>query len=296
MSVSAVSKTCFDLGEGPHWDARHQKLYFVDAFVGDVCRLDTKTGSAEKVHFDGIVSFVIPYQDNDSDVILSVTKQVRKLNFKTGQSELLTTVAPETRERFNDAKCDARGRLWAGTLVEGEKMKGYLYKLDSSNNFQPIVDKITLTNGLTWSLDNQTLYYIDSGEKKIFVFDFNLEEGTTSNQRVLFDYNTDEGFENLGVPDGMTIDIEGKLWVCNYGGSCVLRLDPQTRSILQRVEMPAKNVTSCCFGGPHYDILYVTTASAGLTEEEKERHPKAGSVFAVTGLGTRGQPLNNFVA
>ncbi|KFM58049.1 Regucalcin, partial [Stegodyphus mimosarum] len=290
MEVRPVSQRLCDLGEGPHWDVNTQRLYYVDAFVGDVCRLDPATGVTESVHLDGITTFVIPYQSDPSNLLITVTKQVRKLNFATGEFKILGTVEPDKpKSRFNDGKCDAKGRLWTGSMILGEVGQGHLYKMDSSYNFIPFADNISLTNGITWSLNYDTMYYIDSEGKKIFVFDYDLGSGTASNQRVLFDYETKD-FENLGVPDGMTTDIEGKLWVACYGGGCILRLDPIKKSILQKVDIPVKRVTSLCFGGPHFDILYVTTASHESTEEEKKSQPLAGAVFAVTGHGTRGQP------
>jgi len=270
-----------------------QKLYHVDAFVGDVCRLDPNTGYTEVVHLNDLTTFAIPYKSDPNSILISVRKDVRNLNFRSGETEVLGTVEPGTAARFNDAKCDTRGRLWAGTVVANES-KGHLYRMDSEYKFISYAENIVLSNGLTWSLNNETMYFNDSEGKKILAFDFNLEEGTATNQRTLFDFN-DKEFENLGVPDGMTIDIQGKLWVCCYGGSCVLKLDPETKSILEKVDMPARKVTSCCFGGPHFDILYVTTGGGDLTDEEKARTPKAGAVFSISGHGTRGQPLNHYV-
>ncbi|GFS49633.1 regucalcin [Nephila pilipes] len=290
MSITAVSQRLSDLGEGPHWDVTTQKLYYIDAFVGDVCRLDPATGVTEVVHLDGITTFVIPYDSDSSKLLITLTRQVRKLNFTTGESELLTELPPETGSaRFNDGKCDAKGRAWTGTLVPNETEKGHLYRLDSGYVLTQVSDKITLSNGLAWSLDNRTLYFNDSEARKIYYFDYNLEDGSATNKRILINYNEDKEFETLGYPDGMTIDIEGKLWVACYAGGCILRIDPATKTILKKLEMPCTNVTSCCFGGPHFDILYVTTAKkAGVNE------PQAGAVFAVTGLGTRGQPPNHF--
>ncbi|XP_055944646.1 regucalcin-like [Argiope bruennichi] len=291
MSVTAVSQRLSDLGEGPHWDVSTQKLYYVDAFVGDVCRLDPATGVSEVVHLDGITTFVIPYRSDPSKLLITLTRQIRKLDFATGESQVLSELPAEPSEaRFNDGKCDANGRAWTGTLVPGQDEKGHLYRIDPEYALTRVSDKITLSNGLAWSLDNRTLYFIDSEARKIYYFDYNLQDGTATNKRILINYNERKEFDNLGVPDGMTIDIEGKLWVAHFGGACVLRIDPETTSILRKIDIPATNVTSCCFGGPHFDILYVTTAQkAGVTDQ-----PQAGAVFAVTGLGTRGNPPNNF--
>ncbi|KAG8182676.1 hypothetical protein JTE90_012912 [Oedothorax gibbosus] len=296
MNVTAVSERKSDLGEGPHWDPLIQKLYYVDAFVGDVCRLDPATGLTETVHLDGITTFVIPYRTDPSKLLITLTRQIRKLDFNTGESEVLTELTPaDGKDRFNDGKCDNRGRLWTGTLVPSEEEKGHLYRLDPNYTLTQVADKVTLSNGLAWSIDNRKFYYVDSEKKIIHSFDYNLEDGTASNQQVLVNYSERDEFKDLGVPDGMTIDIEGKLWVACYGGSCLLRLDPETRTILHKVDFPCKNVTSCCFGGPHLDILYVTTAKRELPEDEKDSEPLAGAVFAVTGHGTRGQPPVLFV-
>ncbi|GBN90871.1 hypothetical protein AVEN_270661-1 [Araneus ventricosus] len=113
MSVTAVSQRLSDLGEGPHWDVSTQKLYYVDAFVGDVCRLDPATGVTEAVHLDGIVTFVIPYKSDPSKLLITLTRQVRKLDFETGQSEVLAELPAEpSTARFNDGKCDSNGRAW----------------------------------------------------------------------------------------------------------------------------------------------------------------------------------------
>ncbi|XP_042905098.2 regucalcin [Parasteatoda tepidariorum] len=292
MSVTKVSDRLSDLGEGPHWDVNSQRLYHVDAFVGEVCRLDPVTGITESVDLDGIVTFVIPFRSDPSNLLITLTQEVRKLNFGTGESEVLTQLSHDNpKYRFNDGKCDTKGRLWTGTLIPGEADQGHLYKMDKTYNLQQVEDKITLSNGLAWSLNNDTLYYIDSEARKINVFDFNLHDGTATNRRILIDYNVDEDYKELGYPDGMTIDIEGKLWVANYAGGCVIRIDPETKTILRRFDIPAKNVTSCCFGGPHFDILYVTTAKSA---EDEGNYPDAGAVFAITAHGTRGQPPNHF--
>lgn len=296
MSVEVASKRLSNLGEGPHWDRLTQKLYYVDAFVGDICQLDTTTGETEAVTFDGTVTLVVPYQNQPHNLLITKGKEVRKLNWNTKESKVVSIVDPENpKTRFNDGKCDPRGRLWTGTLIEGQAEGGSLYSLDSSYKFTKFADKITVSNGLTWTLDYRTLFYIDSEARRIYEFDFDLEAGTASNQRVLVDYNVDDGYADLGVPDGMTIDIEGKLWVACFGGGCVIRVDPKTKKILQKVDIPATKTTSCCFGGPHYDILYVTTAWMGLSEEDRKDEPQAGAVFAVKNLPVRGQNAYDFI-
>ncbi|GBN14202.1 Regucalcin [Araneus ventricosus] len=261
-------------------------------FVPKAKRIFAALDSQQQQFRNGIVTFVIPYKSDPSKLLITLTRQVRKLDFETGQSEVLAELPAEpSTARFNDGKCDSNGRAWTGTLVPGENEKGHLYRIDPEYALTRVSDKFTLSNGLAWSLDNRTMYFIDSEARKIYYFDYNIRDGTASNKQILIDYSQRREFDSLGVPDGMTIDIEGKLWVAHFGGACVLRIDPETRSVLRKIDMPCTNVTSCCFGGPHFDILYVTTAQkAGVTDQ-----PQAGAVFAITGLGTRGQPPNNFV-
>ncbi|XP_071034792.1 regucalcin [Parasteatoda tepidariorum] len=292
MSVSRVSKKRFALGEGPHWDNRNQRLYFVDIDAGETCRLNPSTGETEiVVHSEGIISFAIPYQSDPSNLLISSTQEIKKLNFNAGNTEFLTKVNyNDPKFRINDGKCDAKGRLWTGTMITGVigtlHKEGHLLKMDNTYKMTQVLDGISISNGLAWTSNNDTMYYIDSDCRTIYAYDYNLEEGTASNRRILIDYNKEKGFEDLDLPDGMTIDTENKLWVCHYGGGCVLRIDPATKAILKRVDIPAKHVTSCCFGGPNLDILYVTTAAQ--TEEIRKNFPEAGAVFAVTDHGCRG--------
>ncbi|XP_015918150.3 regucalcin [Parasteatoda tepidariorum] len=293
MSVSRVSKKRFVLGEGPHWDNRSQRLYFVDIDAGETCRLNPSTGETEiVVHSEGIIGFAIPYQSDPSNLLISSTQEIKKLNFDTGYTEFLTKVNYKNPKfRFNDGKCDAKGRLWSGTMITGVvgtlHKEGHLFKMDNTYKMTQVDEGISLSNGLTWNCSNDTMYYIDSDCRTIYAYDFNLEEGVISNKRILIDCNKEKGFENIaGLPDGMTIDTENKIWVCFSGGGCVLRIDPTTKTILRRVDLPVVKVTSCCFGGPNLDILYVTTAAR--TEEVRKTNPEAGAIFAVTDHGCRG--------
>ena len=136
------------------------------------------------------------------------------------------------------------------------------------------------------------MYYIDSVPKLLSCFDYNEVTGEITNRRIAIDFNKQE--EAHGTPDGMTIDSEGKLWVAEFMGSCVCRWDPETGTMLRKVPLPAPLITSCCFGGPDYSTLYVTSASVGMTEEQLATFPQAGNIFAVTNLGVKGMPPHTF--
>ncbi len=131
------------------------------------------------------------------------------------------------------------------------------------------------------------MFYIDSPTRQVSCFDYDEETGAITNRHVVVDFKNDITHVHT-IPDGMTIDSEGKIWVAEFGGSCVCRWDPETGKLLQRVSIPAIKTTSCCFGGPDYDVLYVTSASIGMSDEELAASPDSGKIFQVTNLGVKG--------
>ena len=186
---------------------------------------------------------------------------------------------PEKRadNRFNDGKCDPAGRFWAGTLSYKESPEqGALYRLDKDLSAHRLVEKVTCSNGIVWSGDAKTMYYIDSPTMRVDAFDYDVETGSVSNRRTVISCEKGHGY-----PDGMAIDAEDKLWVAHWDGSAVRRWDPKTGKLLRSIELPATRITSCAFGGPKLDKLYVTSATTGLDEATRKRLPLAGGLFLV---------------
>lgn len=294
----------YRLGEGPHWDQASQKLYFVDIEDQKILRYDPATGVANfAVVGNGPVGFVIPVQGarnkfvagSATDVVL-VSWDGEKNVTKCAPQTLATAESNRAETRFNDAKADASGRLWAGTmglLKDGvfPPNVGSLYSLDADLTLKKHVTSVTISNGLAWNSDNDTLYYIDSPTYQIVAFNYNAQTGAISNKKTVFDLREN----NIsGFPDGMTIDTDGNLWVAVYGGSGVLQVNPKTGKLLRYVKINgANNITSVAFGGQNYDVLYVTSAREGLTEAELKEQPHAGYLFAIKGLGVRGSPPNS---
>jgi sugar lactone lactonase YvrE len=178
---------------------------------------------------------------------------------------------------MNDGSCDPAGRLFAGTVaISGAPGRGTLYRLGPALEPEVVLSPVTVSNGIDWSPDASLMYYIDSPTRAVDVFDYDITTGTPSRRRTLVAVG-----ENDGVPDGLTVDADGYVWVAFCGGWCVRRYAPDGQ--LERVvQQPVAAVTACAFGGPELNDLYVTTASEGLTAAEKFEQPMAGALFRVS--------------
>ncbi len=165
---------------------------------------------------------------------------------------------------------------------------GSLYRLDTDLSVHRVLGDVTVSNGLAWSFDRRTLYYIDSPTRVVSAFDYDDEAGTITGRRVAVTVP-----EELGSPDGMTIDSEGKLWVAHWGAGAVCRWDPDGGHLLEKIDVPAAHTTSCAFGGEDLGDLYITTARSGRSREDLEAQPLAGGLFRVR-PGARGVPAFEF--
>jgi sugar lactone lactonase YvrE len=187
--------------------------------------------------------------------------------------------------RFNDGKCDPAGRFWAGTMAVAENAAiGSLFCLFADGHVERKLTGVRISNGIVWSLDHRTLYYIDSPRRIVDAFDYDLDTGAIANRRTAIDVHPE-----MGYPDGATLDAEGMLWIAHFGGARVTRWNPRTGQHLGTIALPASNITSCAFGGPKLDRLYITSASIGL----KNREPQAGALFCVD-AGVGGIPACEF--
>jgi gluconolactonase len=199
--------------------------------------------------------------------------------------------------KFNDAKCDSSGRLWAGAHVmdplnfaKSEPL-GSLYTFDSKKQLKSQVDKIKIANGLAFNDKTKKMFYIDSLKGTVDQFDFDITTGSVSNRKVWF---TLQQLSIPGIPDGMTIDTDGNLWVAVFGGGRVLKVDgSKSETLLDIIDIPAEQVTSVAFGGKNLDELYVTTGAMEL-QGKKPAPPENGAIYKVTGTGSKGLPAVNF--
>ncbi|XP_047003096.1 regucalcin-like isoform X2 [Schistocerca americana] len=300
VTVEKITEPC-KLGEGPHWDADKKVLYFVDVRGNRVHKYDPLTRTLKSLTLEG-VHFIIPVKGKADKFVINMGRNVVLMTWDGESSEpaaleVIATVQDEdgSRDKINDAKVDAAGTLWAGTLgpiVNNEitPEKGILFNLAKDRSTKTHVTKISISNGFAWSPDNKTMYYIDSATGKIDAFDFDITESKIGNRRTVFNFK-ENGVE--GLPDGQTIDTDGNLWVACFGGKQVIQVDPRTGRLLRRVEIPALNVTSVAWGGAGLDELFVTTGSIGM--DRSDELPMAGCTFRVTGLGARGLPAHSVV-
>ncbi|XP_068246179.1 regucalcin-like [Palaemon carinicauda] len=299
------------LGEGPHWEENNQSLLFVDIISCELHRYFPASGRHQILHINDCgtgktVGFVVPLEDDPNLLVVGLGRSLAILEWSPNDADE-TTVDPKavlqtvdegsSTNRFNDGKCDPTGRLWAGTMgyetVPGQPdlHKGSLFSLDSKLSVSQCLQKISISNGLAWSHDAKTFYYIDSLEYSVDAFDYDKVTGNIGNRRKVLDYKS-SGFSK-DIPDGMCIDEDGNLWVANFYGKKVICIDPKTKKIIRSVEMPAQNMTSVCWGGPNYDILYATSSTTGTSPDDPDAK-YAGATFAITGLGTKGLRPKNF--
>jgi sugar lactone lactonase YvrE len=276
-----------DLGEAPSWDAEERLLIWVDITAGIAHRFDPITGRDETFEIGQPVGAAVPTASGR--LALAVRDGFRLLDPGSGRTDPLAEVeATDPPTLMNDGKCDREGRFWAGTKdAEGRRPLGSLYRLDADLRLERVLSGVTISNGLGWSPDGQSMYYIDSATYGVDVLDFDPGPGAVSNRRRLVKLPGP-----WGLPDGMTVDEEGFLWVAFWGGSTVRRLSPEG-DVTSVVELPVTHVTSCAFGGEDLADLYVTSGRAGLSAEQLRHQPAAGGLFRLR-PGVRGLPEHAF--
>ncbi|KAK2589271.1 hypothetical protein KPH14_007826 [Odynerus spinipes] len=275
-----------------------------DIFGQKLCRLDPASGSVTSTYIEnGPTGVAIPVQDeSDKFVAGSGTDFVlvtwdSGLNQAKAPTRVLATVDKNRNgTRWNDGKIDSSGRFWGGTMgpeTNGNAVpdQGTLYFIGSDFVPKVKISPVTISNGLAWNKEDNTFYYIDSPTRQVVAYDYDRLSENISNKRIVFDLAKNN---ITGVPDGMTIDTDGNLWIAVYSGSCVLNVNPHTRKLLRKIEMPVERVTSVTFGGSLLNILYVTTSKYGLSKTELKNQPQAGSLFAVEGLNVNGLLANSF--
>jgi sugar lactone lactonase YvrE/DNA-binding IclR family transcriptional regulator len=275
------------LAEGPLWSPREGRLYWVDILAPSIHRFDPLSGRNEERPLTRLVSAVA---ERRSGGLVALTQHgLETLDFGSGQlAPLVRPEADNPEHRFNDGKCDAAGRLWAGTMrLDASAADGSLYRIDGSLHAQRMDGGFTVSNGLDWSPDGRCLYFADSAAGHIYVYEFKPRTGTLGERRVLVALAPEDG-----RPDGLAVDSAGTIWVAIWDGWSVRRYAPDGR-LLEIVRLPVPRPTSLCFGGADLRTLFVTSARVRLPAHVLAEAPLSGSLFALP-VDTPGLPAHGF--
>lgn len=278
-----------ELGEGPVWDADQNRIIWVDIISGEIHSFYLSTHKHTTIQLHEMVGAVALRRTGG--LVAALQSGIYTVDEHSGQTTFIHNPEKHIQgNRFNDGKCDPQGRFWIGSMsIDESIVNGNLYRFDGNWQLFHFERHIGCSNGLAWSSDSKIMYYIDSPTRKVFAYDYEANLGTIFNKRVVITIPEGKGF-----PDGMTIDTEGMLWIALWGGWGIVRYNPHTGELLEKIAIPVEKVTSCTFGGPNLSDLYVTTASRDLTEEERKAQPLAGSLFVIKDLPYRGRPTDLF--
>lgn len=275
-----------EIAEGPLWDPFEQTLLWAECLAGVVHRLDPATGADVTYEVGQLVGSVS--WTRSGALVVAMRGGFALLDRGSTAPRLVAAVEGEGVETWmNDGACDRAGRFWAGTASRSRSTRSAaLYRLDPNHSAHQVVGGIGLSNGIGWSPDDRRLYHVDSAAQGVDVFDFDLETAGLRNRRRLVDVDP-----AVGIPDGLTVDVEGCIWLAVWGSSRVWRYTPTGR--LDRVvTAPVSQVTSCTFGGRDLDQLLITSAAEGLSVSQRRAQPYAGGLFradpGISGLPPQG--------
>ena len=267
------------LGEGPVWVEAEQALYWLDIKGRKIFRLDDK---GEVASWDTPVRVGAIAPRRSGGFIAGTEHGFAEIDLEAGRFDIVHDPEPGLPgNRFNDGKTDRRGRFWAGTMDDDEKRAtGSLYRLGADGSCRTVDSGYRVTNGPAFAPDGSIMYHADSALQLIYAFDLGAD-GEPGRRRLFMSFADGDGY-----PDGMTVDCDGCLWVAFWDGWCVRRLSPGAE-IMETIRMPVQRPTSCAFGGPKLDRLYVTSARIGLDADALAMQPCGGGLFLVH-TGARG--------
>lgn len=281
-------KTDAHLGEGPVWDEINQKLWWVDILS---CTLNCyNPDSKENRSFDVGEQIGATALRKRGGLLLALQSG---LAFFDEESASITPINNDFTlgegTRSNDGKCDPAGRFWVGTLdYDLKKGSGNLFCVDSDLQVKKKLDQLTIPNGMAWNSQNDTFFFIDTIARELYSYSYEKETGEISDQSLIYEFD-----EDLGYPDGMTIDADDKLWVALYAGRKVIQINPKNGHIEFEIRLPVPKPTSCTFGGEDLKTLFITTCREYMDEPNLEKAPLSGSLFSVD-LPFSGRPVDRF--
>ena len=269
MKIELLLDAKAALGEGPAWDEKTQTLYWVD-----ILQKKIYAGIELLAEVDEFIGCLAPCKNGH----LILGKRASFVDFDpvTSQQTVLASLSEPATNRVNDGKCDPAGRFIAGTMDMNEKAPtGSVYSFDGKST-RKLLSDVTISNGLAWSPDYKTFYYIDTPTREVKAFDYDVATGEIANPRTAI--RVPEAF---GWPDGMTSDTQGNLWIAFWGGAQVAKWNPNTGQLLEQISVPALQTSSVVFGGKDRNELFITSARKEMSEANLTKYPLSGGLFRV---------------
>lgn len=286
--IECVVKSGDQVGEVPVWCDRTNLLWWMDVRRPRVQSFDPATGE-HKVYLTGGRALGSYALRESGGMILAQDDGLYAFDPGGGEREKIFHPEEDLPDnRLNDGRCDRRGRFWLGSMNDKVRQDdGNFWRIGTDFSAKRFFDGINIPNGVCFSPDDKTMYFADTPKRMMWAFDFDIDDGVISNRRVFADLTA-----NPGRPDGSTVDAEGFIWNCEFAGKRIVRYAPDG-TVDRVVEMPVTNITCAGFAGPGHDVLYVTTAWQGLSEEQRAAEPDAGGLFRLD-VGVKGLPEPRF--
>lgn len=282
MDIVTLSASQCILGESPIWHSARRSFFWVNVCPGILYELDLFSQCLNKWDIGKCVSLVL--EGGINDVVLAVEGGVVTLNLESGEQKWIVRLEDSNHNiRCNDGALDLEGRLWVGTMDKNCKAGvGSLYRIDGTN-VKKMIGNLTIPNGLVWSLDHERMYFIDTPKSAVVCYLFNKKTGDIYYEKEVIVIPP-----IMGMPDGMTIDAEGMLWIALYGGGGVARWNPVNGILLEVIKLPALNITNCEFVGDDLSDMMITSARENMTSAQLEEYPESGNVFIIYDLFVKG--------
>lgn len=263
------------LGESPLWHAERKSCFWVDIENGILYEYNWLRKTTRSWKFNHRLTLVL--QGEADKLILALDAKIARFDLETEQLEWLLDVDMDSQIRCNDGVCDSQGRLWVGTMhLEQKHEASALYCIENNLKIHKKLSNTTISNGIAWSLDNKRLYFIDSPTQTVQSFIFEQKTG-----EIIFEKNVISIPNEMGSPDGMAIDEEGMLWIAQWGAFGLYRWNPDDGQLIDKIEVPVPQVSSCAFVGEKLDHLLITTARENMKEEDLKKYSKSGDIFLV---------------
>jgi sugar lactone lactonase YvrE len=274
MNSTLLHKSPCLLGEGPFWHDPRQSFFWVDIDGKKLHEYNIENKKVNTWQFQFRPSLLS--LDTKGQMMIAFQGRLARFDLETENLTWLMDIEKGNDQiRTNDGGIDPSGRLWIGTMhVQFKEGEGSLYCIGHDFSITKKISKLTIPNGLVWSLDGLTMYHIDSSTKKVSAYLFDKQTGEIKFDRIAITISP-----NAGSPDGMCMDEEGMLWIAHWDGFAVCRWNPDTGKLLEKIEVPVPQVSSCAFGGRDFKQLFITTARENFTMEMVEKYPESGSVY-----------------